>query len=162
MGDQLCAGNQWNGTFTEYGAYAHPTLADITNSQFGVPSDSPPDMPVPLTPSVGWFFPSNCFAEPGHPEERSIGTEKDDLPQGRAFAIYPNPATNHLNVVLPDRNEISRIELHDLAGKLILSMPVPGGTDIYHINLPPIVPGLYLVKISSQDYNYTTKLVVAK
>ena len=68
------------------------------------------------------------------------------------FTIYPNPASNELNIKPPDKLE-HRIQLYDIYGKVLKSETIVGH-QIIHISDFPI--GLYLVKI---DGNSTLKFI---
>jgi len=70
--------------------------------------------------------------------------------------IYPNPASETINFKM-DGIEISSVELIDLSGKLIVSK-----TELLNnqLNVKGFAPGLYFVKISSDNASITKKLII--
>jgi hypothetical protein len=75
------------------------------------------------------------------------------------FSIYPNPASDFINVDLSDINkEIKQVAIYNLQGKMVLinSAFIPGEK----IDISSLSPGMYMVKIDLEDEVYTQKLVV--
>lgn len=71
------------------------------------------------------------------------------------FEVYPNPATSLLTI--KDHNfTIKKIELYNVLGKKVLN------TTENKINIAPLVSGVYLMKIESEEGNFTTKRIVKK
>ena len=66
--------------------------------------------------------------------------------------IYPNPANNVLNLSL---NEVSRVEIYDMSGRMLLSETYPNSK----IDVSPLIQGLYIVKIFTDSDCYTEKFI---
>jgi M6 family metalloprotease-like protein len=66
--------------------------------------------------------------------------------------IYPNPASNELNLSLDD---VSRVEIYDFLGKMIFSEEHPASK----INVSPLMQGAYFVKIYTENDCYTEKFI---
>ena len=66
--------------------------------------------------------------------------------------IYPNPASSELNLSLED---VSRVEIYDLLGKMILSEERPESK----INVSSLMQGAYFVKIYTDNDCYTEKFI---
>lgn len=66
--------------------------------------------------------------------------------------IYPNPATNDLNLSI---NDVNRVEIYDLLGKTILSETYPDST----IDVSSLLQGVYIVKIFTDKDCYTEKFI---
>lgn len=66
--------------------------------------------------------------------------------------VYPNPTTGILNFNLD--NSIDRIQVYDLAGKVLLSK-----TNSESINIESLANGLYLVELTSGENLQTVKIV---
>jgi hypothetical protein len=62
--------------------------------------------------------------------------------KGDDFKIYPNPASDFLNIELPD-NENYNFEIYDVNGQLILSDTKASK----RINLPELSQGIYMLKV---------------
>jgi len=77
--------------------------------------------------------------------------------------LYPNPSTNgsvFLKLPLEARDFPTNIRLFDLSGKLLLSEPYLSNSDVHELKHGDLIPGIYLVQISSSMLNETKKLVV--
>ena len=66
--------------------------------------------------------------------------------------IYPNPATNELNIPL---NDVTRVEIYDLLGKLMLSEANPDA----RIDISSLPTGAYFVKITTENDCFTEKII---
>lgn len=71
-----------------------------------------------------------------------------------AFAVYPNPAQNELNLNVAATEHILRVELYDLDGKLVLER---NGCKSLDINKLP--NGLYLLKCTT-DLEFYSEMIV--
>lgn len=80
--------------------------------------------------------------------------------------IYPNPATNELNIILSG-NAFQKIELrlHDMIGNLVIYKEVnlsdANVSQISKMNLNEISEGIYLLEIKGDNIDYKTKVVKA-
>jgi hypothetical protein len=78
----------------------------------------------------------------------------------RKVEVHPNPTTDYININLKglfDSKKESRIEILDIAGKVILIIPVTN--DALKINVSDLKPGLYLVKFSGDYLISTNKFI---
>lgn len=66
--------------------------------------------------------------------------------------LYPNPANNELNISI---DNVSRVEVYDLLGKMMLSEAHPGS----NINVSALQQGVYIVKIHTDNDCYTEKFI---
>ena len=66
--------------------------------------------------------------------------------------VYPNPADNILNLSV---DEVDRVEIYNLLGKLMLSEANPDSK----IDVSSIPQGLYIVKIITDNDCYTEKFI---
>ena len=65
------------------------------------------------------------------------------------FDIYPNPATNQINVT-GDFSSLSTISLSNTSGKLCWQKKILNSNDnVIRIDLPELIPGVYLVRINN-------------
>ena len=67
--------------------------------------------------------------------------------------LYPNPVRNILNLEVEE--QIDRIEIMDVTGKQIITLKNPGK----QISFSDLQPGMYMLKITSVDGNYTVKKI---
>lgn len=74
------------------------------------------------------------------------------------FAVYPNPATNVINVANANNTLLSAINIVDLNGRTVKSMKYDGATQA-QINISDLASGVYIMNIAS-DRGTTTKKIV--
>lgn len=78
-----------------------------------------------------------------------------------AVALFPNPASNRLTVQLTTTGFAEgNIQLFDLNGKKLLEQPISGG--LLHLDLSPLPPGLYLLKVSTPAGAMFRKVMVSR
>lgn len=77
--------------------------------------------------------------------------EKTDL------KLYPNPAKNYfyLNSKIP----IDKIEIYNAAGQIVLTTKLNAETNP-KVNIESVVPGIYQVKIQTQNFIHSLKILV--
>ena len=90
----------------------------------------------------------------------TIGIDETSL--AGCIKIYPNPAQNMIHIegeaIQPD----TRIQLYDIVGRLVNT------TEIYrqdhHVSICPdkLSNGMYILKISASDRNYTYRITIAQ
>jgi hypothetical protein len=71
------------------------------------------------------------------------------------FTVYPNPATQNLNVFVNNSNFVFMMELSDVTGRVIRSGLIFSNRN-NNINVESIAPGIYLVKIGNKE-NFSVK-----
>lgn len=76
-------------------------------------------------------------------------------------SIYPNPAQNQLNILLPSGNfnELS-ISFFDLTGKEISTVPTTHGASRYSVDTHNMIPGQYFVVIKMDQTIQTHKVTI--
>ena len=82
-----------------------------------------------------------------------------------AINLFPNPATNHLTIALPDAKEKVKITITDVTGKIIYAIPKVIGTSEtqnIEVNINDFAAGMYVVQIQSEEFIETKKFIVKK
>lgn len=84
----------------------------------------------------------------------------DDGSHSKDFFIFPNPSTG--NLTIKTSHIIQSIEVYNLSGQLVKSIPVSGGaiSDQYNIDLSAISSGLYVLKAIDSEGSYNTSRVL--
>lgn len=67
------------------------------------------------------------------------------------MVLYPNPASDVLNVAIPNGVNISKINVYSLLGKMVLS------TDNKKVNVSELDPALYLIEVVDDSGNIHVK-----
>ena len=78
--------------------------------------------------------------------------------------VYPNPASNNVNVVMSGVEGQTVITVHDMSGKAVTSMKVELNGDNQIINLPVdnFSQGIYFIKAVNGSAVMTKKLIIAR
>ncbi len=87
----------------------------------------------------------------------NLGVE--DYPM-EEITIYPNPASDHVNVSFPNGAFIGMIEIFDQTGKKVTSKAISNDQNEVRINLNGISTGLYFMNIDSGNAMISKKLLV--
>jgi hypothetical protein len=82
----------------------------------------------------------------------TLSTENNILAQ--SVKVFPNPAKNTLNLSSPIK-AITKVEVFSVIGKKVLTVK----NNLEKINIEELSSGMYFIKISSDDANYTTKFI---
>jgi Secretion system C-terminal sorting domain len=73
------------------------------------------------------------------------------------FKVYPNPATNVVNVVAKSGTTINQVEVTDINGRVVKAVTPKALTS--EINITELTSGVYFVKVASDLGSGTTKIV---
>ena len=76
-------------------------------------------------------------------------------------SIYPNPASNNLNVKSSNNSYIKNISIYDLKGSIALTKNISGLTET-NISINSLQTGLYMVKVSSAKGTSIIKKLIVK
>lgn len=71
--------------------------------------------------------------------------------------LYPNPASNHLQIQLPNQIHIEKYQIKDLQGRLLTSADFPPFGEIPIHHLPK---GIYFIQFKNQEFAFAKKFVV--
>lgn len=82
---------------------------------------------------------------------KEFSNHKDEM------KLWPNPATNSLNVYLPESEEELKYKITDIQGKIILE-----GTCLNNIDISAVENGIYLLFLENKVKKYCRKFIVLK
>lgn len=121
--------------------------------RFNVDYDTPAQMTV---------YNGNLYVSTGSSTKKvikladpSLGVGDIKKPANDGIAVYPNPATNYLNIEA-NNVTIETIELYDLTGRVVKSFK-PSDVKDNKIILPNVTSGNYILKV-----NNTSKKIIIK
>jgi hypothetical protein len=77
-----------------------------------------------------------------------------------SIKIYPNPSSGMVTIEVGNIDTESLLEIISLNGSILYSEIFPEGLSIKEIDLGYLTPGVYFVKISSEDQIITKKLII--
>jgi hypothetical protein len=67
--------------------------------------------------------------------------------------IYPNPSQGTLTLHLPS-NHSAQVHITNLAGQMVFTQLLAQGNDTYQLNLQPLAPGMYTVRVNQGDQTF--------
>jgi len=73
--------------------------------------------------------------------------------ENNTVSIYPNPVKDILNI--QSKNEITKAEIFDAAGRILISTSVKGNS----INVSELTKGNYMIKLYTKDKIFTQKFI---
>ena len=92
-----------------------------------------------------WYYPRVTIEDP-------VGM---NAANGKAFRIFPNPATDYVDITYPET--IENIRLHSLAGTLLMAETV--NADAHHLDISALPQGTYLLTIVTADGAKTERFI---
>ncbi len=146
--------------FTDDSKYATSWLWDFgdgTTSALRNPGEH--TFPAPGIYTVSLTV-ENYYEVVTYTEELSVGivTGIDDNANGiRQLTVYPNPATNQLNVVLPADVKNATVNLYNSTGQLVLTQVAQDGIPV-RIEMQLLPAGLYVAEAVSNGSAIRTKV----
>lgn len=72
---------------------------------------------------------------------------------------YPNPASDHLVIRIPEKISTGKVSITNATGKLVLSRDLTPGESSIEMNISNLSPGIYFVRLSSQERDYLTRII---
>ncbi len=102
--------------------------------------------------------PNNCFDfDPYACRTSNLLTNKAN----NLFSVYPNPTNDNITISLgTDLTSNKTLMVYDLFGKLILQQLIPAEQESLLVDLSNNSKGIYLIKIVSENSNYTEKVIL--
>lgn len=79
------------------------------------------------------------------------------------YAIFPNPATNIVTIKLAENNNLEKVQVLDLAGKLVMQMndqDVSQTTNSLTVDVSDLTSGIYFINVHTPSGVSSSKLVV--
>ncbi|MCW5931894.1 MAG: T9SS type A sorting domain-containing protein [Bacteroidetes bacterium] len=113
----------------------------------------------------------NAKTVPNHPNYylgRKIGSVCDSLtslsplnPPMGDLKIFPNPNNGNFKIMyLLPQNKAGKLEIFDINGRAVYSQNLPQWSTLQFISLPKLSNGIYAIKINSDNFSVTKKLII--
>ena len=84
------------------------------------------------------------------------GAGVSEISNHESLAIYPNPATNELNIKLSNVDNAVAIHIYDLQGRLVQAELPSKNEDVQKISIANLVNGIYFIELEKADGQKTT------
>ena len=86
-----------------------------------------------------------------------------DINDSELINVYPQPAIDDLNIDIKlSNNDVSRIDLYDTQGKVLLTNVVNQNSNNINLDVSELNPGIYFLKVQSENNLYTKKVQIIK
>lgn len=134
----------------------NPTTSDLTvnysfdnpGAEYYIYSKSHDTTPIVNSSTGKIFIPANGYVVVTN---RDFSGVESNVVDNSVVSVYPNPATD---VVYIDSQDVESIEVYSISGQL-----VGKNKDANSINVSNLAKGNYILRISTADSTFTTKLI---
>lgn len=114
-----------------------------------------------LSDPSNWF--AGCYG--GSPLQSAevpcaIITDLDQNLSSHGFVVYPNPTSGELNVILEKSKETGAIQLFNTQGLQVFETTVKEHESIYHLRLPELASGVYILTFNNGETTNSAKIMV--
>ena len=93
--------------------------------------------------------------------KRTSGTTNIPAPVAEAFRIYPNPAGRDGKLTVESDGSTTRLSVTDISGRAVFEARLKVGKKIQQVQLPALVPALYMIQVYNiRGEKYTQKLLL--
>ena len=89
------------------------------------------------------------------------GTDGVEEVEGHLFSVYPNPATDALNVVYKG-SDVSTVKVTNISGQVVFEGNIGGTNDKVSIDVSNSSAGIYFVKLILDKQSKIQKLILLK
>ncbi|MFB9075954.1 family 16 glycosylhydrolase [Flavobacterium procerum] len=80
-------------------------------------------------------------------------------PEDTVFIVYPNPASNYIQLSLPENLDNKIITIYDNSGTLILEKTAEANVNESTIDISRLTKGIYILNFKSDQKSWTKKLI---
>lgn len=132
---------------------------EVTATQVNYYVNNVLDKSVPIfspIPVAGFNMLHNNFGGDGYYDNIVITSGSLSVKpfENNSVAVYPNPTSGELSLLLPEGKEVSEISVFNIMGQKVAS-----GTET-NFNISELTPGTYMLQINATDGTSTTKKIV--
>jgi acetyl esterase/lipase len=107
---------------------------------------------------AAFFYTINCTQAAGHCNQPLGSNSVLAEPQ---LLIYPNPASDHIQIAIQDQNQLSSYSLSDYTGREIINAPCDGKET--SLSVKGLSPGIYILQLhlkNTGDLSITKKIII--
>lgn len=102
---------------------------------------------------IGGDFTQGGSSQTSLPHLAEVGNIIPGVEEENQFThinIYPNPASDHINVATDDRLKVSGIQIYDVMGREVFRTRTSPNSAIQELNISALDPGMYVMSIQSE------------
>lgn len=82
-----------------------------------------------------------------------LGINENNIVNNDLITMYPNPANDHLTVVIKEGGNVQSITITDVAGRIIRTEEINSGQAIIKLNIRTLDAGVYFISLTTRDNN---------
>ncbi|GAB1855964.1 hypothetical protein MHTCC0001_07990 [Flavobacteriaceae bacterium MHTCC 0001] len=101
----------------------------------------------------GWNLIQNCSTS----KQAKLKSQQEEIPTNY-IGIYPNPAHDHVNILLEESINKADIRIFDIQGKVVFSEVIKGNSST--VDTSNFNKGLYIIQVNTKEKSFNKKLVV--
>lgn len=75
------------------------------------------------------------------------------LVNNKSVAIFPNPATDVLNIYTDNKLKVSQISIYNIIGKELTTQTRNNNQEVSTLNIAQFAPGIYLIRFNDENGN---------
>lgn len=76
------------------------------------------------------------------------------------MTVYPNPATTHIQLMVPAQSEDLRVELWDISGRCVRQEILSKGASVLEMERGNLPDGIYMLKLTGERGSQTRKVIL--
>ena len=81
----------------------------------------------------------------------NTGSVSVEQPEIKELALYPNPAKNEINIMMPDNNSTYDIQILDMQGRVVYAGSGKSNNSIMPVNVGQLSPGLFHINLKGEN-----------
>jgi len=120
--------------------------------------DNPTTITAATTKMTVIFQSNTSVVGDGFAAYYTITTGIDEQPEGLSMLVYPNPASDMINIIPGDKAVNATVVIFDFSGRCVYSQPVVGSLLAVPVN--ELAKGIYSVGLLSDEGNIWQKIVI--
>jgi hypothetical protein len=79
--------------------------------------------------------------------------------EATVFAMYPNPASNYVQLSIPEKLDNKVVTIYDNSGTLLLETKLNADANESQIDISKLSRGVYILNFKSDQKSWTKKLI---
>jgi len=94
--------------------------------------------------------------------QKGITTSINNAVEKNKIKLYPNPATDFVNINLANENESATVVICEITGKVVFKKQITSHQSICQINTESLTNGAYIVNVLNGSNSWSGKLCICK
>ena len=87
------------------------------------------------------------------------GTTSVDQPEAQVLKLYPNPAKDEINIIMPDNHGTYDIQIVNMEGRMVFTGSVESFNGIIPVEVGHFSPGLFHINLKGENQYYYSRFL---